>query len=115
HVADVVVDGSSVGAVTSYTFSNVTVAHTIAASFAINVYTITASAGANGAISPSGAVSVAHGANQTFTMTPATGYHVTDVVVDGGSVGAVASYTFTNVTTAHTIAASFSINQYTIT
>jgi hypothetical protein len=79
------------------------------------VYTITASAGANGAISPSGAVSVGHGASQTFTITPATGYHVADVLVDGGSVGAVASYTFTNVTTAHTIAASFSINQYTLT
>ncbi len=43
HVADVTVDGSSVGAVSSYDFTNVTENHTIAASFAINTFTITAS------------------------------------------------------------------------
>ena len=59
------------GAVTSYTFTNVTADHTIAASFAIDTYTITASAGANGSISPSGAMTVNYGANQTFTITPA--------------------------------------------
>src|SRR2546427_553758 len=115
HVADVLVDGSSVGAVTSYTFTNVTADHTIAASFAINTYTLTASAGANGAISPSGAVAVNSGASQAFTITPDAGYHVADVLVDGSSVGAVTSYTFTNVTADHTIAASFAINTYTLT
>jgi len=115
HVADVLVDGTSVGAVTSYTFNNVTAGHTIAASFAIDTRTITASAGANGAISPSGAVSVNHGTNQTFTFTPAANYHVADVLVDGTSVGALTSYTFTNVTAAHTIAASFAIDTHTIT
>ena len=103
------------GAVTSYTFTNVTANHTIAASFAIDTYTITASAGANGAISPAGAVTVNYGANQTFTITPATDYHVADVLVDGVSVGAVTSYTFTNVTANHTIAATFAIDTYTIT
>ena len=51
QIADVLVDGSSVGPVSSYTFNNVTQDHTIAASF---TYTITASAGANGSIDPSG-------------------------------------------------------------
>ena len=51
---------------TSYSFDDVTTSHTIAASFAINVYTITASAGANGSISPSGAVSVNHGDDQSL-------------------------------------------------
>src|SRR5204863_167787 len=97
HVADVLVDGVSVGAVTSYTFTNVHATHTIAASFAIDTYTITASAGANGSIAPNGAVSVNAGDNQSFTITPDTDYHVADVLVDGVSVGAVASYTFTNV------------------
>ena len=55
HVADVLVDGVSVGAVTTYTFTNVTADHTIAASFAIDTITITASAGANGSIAPAGA------------------------------------------------------------
>ncbi len=57
-------------------------------------YTITASAGANGSISPSGAVSVVSGANQTFTITPAGGYYVQDVLVDGTSQGALTIYTF---------------------
>ncbi len=115
HVADVLVDSVSVGAVTSYTFTNVTANHTISASFAINTHTITASAGANGGISPSGAVIVNHGANQSFTITPNANYHVADVLVDSVSVGAVTSYTFTNLTANHTISASFAINTHTIT
>src|SRR6185436_14766015 len=115
HVADVLVDGVSVGAVSSYTFSNVHAAHTIAASFAIDTYTITASAGANGAIAPSGGVSVNAGDDQNFTFTPDADYHVADVLVDGVSVGAVSSYTFSNVHATHTIAASFAIDTYTIT
>jgi len=115
HVADVLVDGSSVGAVTNYTFNNVVANHTISASFAIDTYTITASAGANGTISPSGAVSVNWNASQSFTITPAAHYHVADVLVDGGSVGAVTSYTFNNVVANHTISATFAINTYTLT
>ncbi len=114
HVADLLVDGVSVGAVGSYTLNNVTANHTIAASFALNTYTMNVSAGANGSISPSGSVSVAHGADQTFTLTPNAGYHVADVVVDGTSVGAVSSYTLNNVTANHTIAASFALNTYAI-
>ena len=115
HVADVLVDGVSVGAVTSYTFTDVQADHTIAASFAIDTFTITASAGAGGSIAPSGVVSVDYGADQTFTITPDAGYHVADVLVDGVSVGAVTSYTFTDVQADHTIAASFAINTYTLT
>jgi hypothetical protein len=69
--------------------------------------TITASAGANGSISPSGPVSVNYGSDQAFAITPNVGYHVSSVAVDGGSVGPVQSYTFTNVITSHTIEASF--------
>ncbi|MGN6643464.1 MAG: carboxypeptidase regulatory-like domain-containing protein, partial [Verrucomicrobiota bacterium] len=69
--------------------------------------TITASAGAGGTISPSGASIINQGDSPTFTIAPNVGYAISDVLVDGVSVGAVASYTFTNVTTAHTIAASF--------
>jgi hypothetical protein len=107
HVADVLVDGSSVGAVTSYTFNNVTSDRTISAFFAINISTINASAGAGGSISPSGTVTVNNGANRSFTITPDANYHVADVLVDGSSVGAVTDYTFNNVTASHTISASF--------
>ena len=50
-----------------------------------------------------------------FTITPDTGYHILDVLVDGGSVGAVDTYTFNNVTENHTIHATFEINKYPIT
>src|SRR5439155_8971955 len=78
-------------------------------------HTITATAGANGAISPSGAVSVQHAANQAFTITPAAHYHVLDVKVDGVSVGAVARETFNEVTANHSIEASFSQTTHTTT
>ena len=115
RIADVLVDGSSVGAVSSFTFTNVNSSHTISASFAANTYTITASAGVGGSITPSGSVTVNHGSNQTFTITPNTGYVISNVVVDGSSVGAVSSYTFSNVTAAHTISATFSVRTYTLT
>ena len=115
HVADVLVDGSSVGAVTSYNFTNVVANHTISAIFAINTYTITATAGANGSVTPAGVTTVNYGGSQSYAITPATGYHIADVLVDGSSVGAVTSYDFTNVTANHTISASFAINTYTIT
>jgi len=70
-------------------------------------YTITATAGANGSITPSGAVSVAAGANQSFTIAANPCSHIDDVLVDGSSVGAVPSFTFTAVSANHTIAATF--------
>jgi hypothetical protein len=111
----VLVDGSSVGAVSTYTFNNVSAAHTISATFKIKTYVITASAGANGSITPNGSVSVNHGANQSFTITPATGYLVNTVTVDGASVGSVGTYNFTNVIAAHSISATFIIKTYAIT
>ena len=70
-------------------------------------YTITATAGEGGSITPAGEVSVKEGASQTFTITASEGYAIADVLVDGQSVGAVDSYTFENVTANHTIAAVF--------
>ena len=70
-------------------------------------YTITATAGEGGSITPTGAVSVKEGASQTFAIAAQEGYAIADVLVDGQSVGAVDSYTFENVTANHTIAALF--------
>jgi hypothetical protein len=114
HVADVLVDGASVGAVASYTFNNVTANHTISATFAINTYTITVASGSGGAVTP-GSTVLNHGANQTFSITLDPGYHVENVSVDGAFVGAVTTYTFNSVTSNHTISATFAINTYTIT
>ena len=177
-ISAVIVDGASVGVVGSYSFYNVTAAHTISASFsalvvgpagytwcasengsftlpgtcdvaygangsfnylygqtgtitfnngtfkdpisgvvkagfyrtsAVPQYSLTASAGTNGAISPSGSVTVNQGASQTFTFTPNAGYTMSAVTVDGASVTAGASYTFTNVTANHTLGVTFTL------
>ena len=70
-------------------------------------YTIKATAGAGGSISPSGSVSVREGRDQTFTITPDKGYAVANVKIDGKSIGAVKSYTFENVRRTHTIEVIF--------
>ena len=70
-------------------------------------YTIKATAGAGGSISPSGNVSVREGRDQTFTITPDKGYAVANVKIDGKSIGAAKSYTFENVSRTHTIEVIF--------
>ena len=70
-------------------------------------YTIKATAGAGGSISPSGSVSVREGRDQTFTITPDKSYAVSNVKIDGKSIGAVKSYTFENVSRTHTIEVIF--------
>jgi len=94
------------------TDTNVTDNISVTANFeatAPTTYTITPSAGSNGSISPSGATTVNSGDNQTFTITANSGYHISDVIVDGSSVGAVSTYTFSDVTANHTISATFAI------
>jgi hypothetical protein len=122
-VSGVTVDGASVGAVTSYSFSNVTKNHTIAATFSASTasaYTITASAGTGGSITPAGATSVPAGASQSYTVTPAAGYYVASVLVDGAAVasniagGAGYTQTFSAVSAAHTVSASFAVRSYHI-
>jgi hypothetical protein len=115
HIADVVVDGVSQGAVDAWVFEGVSTHHQIDAIFAINTYTITATAGAGGTISPMGELVVAHGDSQTYAITADTGYHIADVVVDGVSQGAVDAWVFEGVSTHHQIGAIFAINTYTIT
>ena len=70
-------------------------------------YTIKATAGTGGSISPSGSVSVREGRDQTFTITPDKSYAVSNVKIDGKSIGAVKSYTFENVSRPHTIEVIF--------
>ena len=116
HISDVAVNGVSVGAVSSYEMISISENMTITASFARDSsgggshttrYTITASAGKGGEISPDGSVRVVRGSSKTFTITPDAGYVIEDVLVDGESVGAVDKYTFENVREKHTIKAVF--------
>ena len=73
----------------------------------VSKYTITATAGANGSISPSGAVRVAAGGSQTFTISPSSGYVIDTLKVDGLEVTATTSYTFSEVNSNHTIEVTF--------
>lgn len=73
-------------------------------------YNIAASAGAGGSISPSGTTTMVKGDSKMFSITPSSGYKISSVKVDGASVGAVSSYTFSNITSGHTISAEFASN-----
>ena len=90
----------------AYTSATINQAGTITANFALYTYSIAVTQGDNGAISP-GTSTVDYGSSKTFTMTPTSGYYITDVKVDGTSVGAQASYTFTFITGNHEITASY--------
>ena len=108
-VDQVLVNGGDVGSITSYTFTNVQADQTISATFkqTIVTFTITSSAGSNGAIAPPGPVPVPYAGSQTFTITPESGYVVDQVLVNGEPVGSITSYTFTDVQTDQTISATF--------
>ena len=107
---------SSVGAVSSYPISNITAHTTISATFAPNpTYIITASAGANGSISPSGSVSVIGGTNKTFTITPDAGYRMGTLSIDTTPLQYPTNpYIFYNVQGDHTISVTFVPDTYTI-
>ena len=107
EIKSVTVDGVNKGKLTSYTFNDVKAAHSISATFVKKTFNITASAGTGGKISPAGNTSVSYGDDKTFTITPNTGYKIESVIVDGVNKGAVGSYTFNDVTKAHTISATF--------
>lgn len=111
-VADVIIDGVSIGGASSYTFTPEQLTalqnHTIEVQFS-NIY-ITATAGPHGNIYPFGDVYVMPNGDKMFTMTPLSEAYVSDVVVDGTThLGGVSTHQFTNVTANHTIAASFAL------
>jgi uncharacterized repeat protein (TIGR02543 family) len=115
HTDSVLVNGANKGVLSDYTFVNVQGDSMIAAYFSINTYTITATAGANGSISPAGSVMVPHFSTPQFVFTPNSGYHVDSVIVDGVYVpDSTAHYTFASIAASHMIHVVFAINQYTI-
>jgi len=103
----VTVDGVSLGQRSSFSFTDVRNNHTIAAVFKCPV---TATSGFGGTISPFGTSQASYGTDKTYTITPISGYSIHRVIVDGNHVGAVPSYTFSNVTRSHTITAAFIAN-----
>ena len=113
HIVDVVVDGVSKGVQASWTFVNVQTDTQLRRAFAINTYTITVTAGANGGISP-GTGFVNYGATPTYTITPHVGYHIASITVNGLPVAvntpAGQSYQFSAVSADGSIGATFAIN-----
>jgi len=111
-IKDVQVDGESKGALSTYTFVNVTEDHTIHADFQIKTYEILVNQSEGGMIDPAGddgVVTVNCGSTQCFNITPDEGNVVYDVIVDNNSVGVYNKYCFTNITGNHTLEAVFVI------
>ena len=98
----------------TYSFTNVTANHAIAAKFTKNPV-IAAKASKGGTIAPSGNVVASFGSSNTFQFAADQGYHMVDVLADGVSVGTRDSYTFENVTAKHSLKAVFAINTYNVT
>ena len=99
--------GTEVTTATVFSANTTVYAHLTYTGNGYNYYTIKATAGAGGSISPYGNVSVREGRDQTFTITPNKGYAVSNVKIDGKSIGAVKSYTFENVNRTHSIEVIF--------
>lgn len=110
HIANVAVDGTSVGAVSSYIFNEINSNHTITAAFEADAFVITVAAGENGSVSPNGALDATRGSSRTIVFNATSGFHVADVLVDGQSVGVVDSYTFSDVCADHSLEVFFAEN-----
>ena len=108
-IASVTVNGTEVtlNANNQYTINNVTENQTINVTFNQISYTITASAGNGGSITPNGANTVTCGGSISYSIAPADGYMISEVLVDGQSIGSQSSYTFSDVYGNHTISATF--------
>ncbi len=106
HTLYVQVDNNLYGPIASYTFTHVVGNHQLIAYFSDH-YSISAAAGTGGAIDPAGTQTVVAGGSQSFTITPDQAWQIDDVRIDGVSVGAVPSYTFSNIQGDHSIVASF--------
>ncbi len=83
------------------------VAVTVTAAFTLNTYTITATAGTGGSITPAGDTTVNHGAGQVYQITPDSGYYLSELILDCCAVAPTSIYSFSNVTQNHTIEAKF--------
>ncbi|KPA15188.1 secreted protein containing Cysteine, histidine-dependent amidohydrolase/peptidase domain protein [Candidatus Magnetomorum sp. HK-1] len=114
-VEDVTIDGQSIGALNSYTFTNVKADHTVEAYFVRKAFVISSSADTHGQISPNGSIAVSGGDNQPFMIIPDACYYVYDVKIDDQSIGQVEEYIFQSVDANHSIKAFFEVDTYDIT
>lgn len=106
-IASISVNGNSVPISNPLIIENVTSSYNVVVTFTIKTYSISASAVGNGSISPSGVLEINHGDSIRFTMSPATGYRIDSVFINGAYHGARSIYTFRNVTANQSISVSF--------
>ena len=107
RVADVIIDGTSLGPSQFYYFSNIFENHTIAVIFEQNLFTINASSGENGNFIPEGQISVSKDNDQTFKIVPYYGFEIDTLIVNSQKIDPVSSYTFFRVSSNHDIYVSF--------
>ena len=114
NIEAVYIDGIDLGAISNYTFNDIKSNHNIYVTASVINFTIAASSGPNGTITPSGSVSLSYGQNQQFNFTAKTGYHVSRVLVDNLPKAVDNFYKFSNVQKNSTLNVSFDINTYQI-
>lgn len=107
EIADVLVDGVSVGPVSEYVFGRVTDNHTLEAQFSAIFYSVQTTASVGGTISPNGQIEVFAGESLTVNTAADAGFFLADLIVDGISIGQASSYTFANISEDHTVEAVF--------
>ena len=111
EVSSLFIDGISVATSTLYTFTNVQADHTISAVFAqisgAPSFTLFASTGTNGSITPVGTTTVLQGNEQVYTITPDAGYSINTLTVDGIATSTSSTFTFANINADHTIDVTF--------
>ena len=93
--------------VSSYEFRDISGDHTIAVTFQRITFSISAAAGTGGKIDPEGKITADYGSKRIFNVKPGNGYKISDVMVDNVSAGPVSEYIFDNITSDHTISATF--------
>lgn len=117
EVSNVVVDGQSVGAVTSYQFVNINASHNVVVSFAATMYTLTATSNVPSCTITPATTNVQAGSNVNYTLNAAAGYHLLNVIANGQAVVVAANNTFTieNVQSDYSINANFAPDFVTVT
>jgi len=116
-IEKVIVDNLSVGAPTYYQITGITSNHTISVTFTQitgTTFPITITQGVGGTNPPPGTYTedVAQGMSRTYSITPASGYQISNVIVDGANKGAISSYVFPNVQSSHTMSVTFTANSH---
>ncbi|MCX8472717.1 MAG: fibronectin type III domain-containing protein, partial [Sediminibacterium sp.] len=113
-IDNLLINGVKINNISRYTFNSIKSDQTISVTFKVQTFTITASAGIGGTISPSGVDIVNYGTRPTYTITANTGYEIASLFINGIKVNNVGNYTFDSIKSNQTIGVTFKIQTFTI-